>query len=72
MADEVIASLEAGWRNSKHKAQWRNTLTAYCASIRDIPVDAVTAGDILDILKPIWSRVPATASRLRGPHREDA
>jgi hypothetical protein len=27
MADEVVSSLENGWRNPKHRKQWRSTLT---------------------------------------------
>ncbi len=66
MADEVIASLESGWRNPKHRDQWRMTLTTYCEPIRSVPVDAITTEHVLDILKPIWGKVPETASRLRG------
>ena len=31
-----------------------------------MPVDAVTTEHVLGILQPIWSKVPETASRLRG------
>ena len=66
MAEEVIASLETGWRNPKHRYQWRQTLAVHCNSIHDLPVDAVTTDHVLAILKPLWSKVPETASRLRG------
>ena len=66
MADEVVLSLENGWRNPKHRKQWRSTLTQHCKGIRDIPVNAITTVHILAILKPLWERVPETASRLRG------
>lgn len=33
LAEDVVGSLEAGWRNDKHRQQWRNTLTTYAASI---------------------------------------
>lgn len=66
VADEVIAALEAGWRNPKHRDQWRMTLNEYCRPIRDLPVDAVITDHVLGILKPVWSKVPETASRLRG------
>ena len=42
------------------------TLTAYCAAIRNVPVDKVDAEAVLSVLKPLWSRAPETASRLRG------
>jgi hypothetical protein len=35
LADEVVRTLEAGWRNPKHRAQWRMTLLTYCAPLRD-------------------------------------
>lgn len=66
MADDVVTSLQPGWCSAKHAAQWRMTLTTYCASIRDISVDAVTTDHVLIILKPLWHSVPETASRLRG------
>jgi hypothetical protein len=66
MADEVIATLEVGWRNPKHRDQWRMTLNEYCRPIRGLPVDAVTTDHVLGVPKPIWSKVPETASRLRG------
>ena len=66
MADEVVSSLENGWRHPKHRKQWRSTLMQHCKGIRDIPVNAITTVHILTILKPLWERVPETASRLRG------
>ncbi|MGV7030677.1 tyrosine-type recombinase/integrase [Methylobacterium symbioticum] len=66
MAEEVIASLETGWRNPKHRAQWRTTLTQYCEPIWAVPVEQVTTDQVLAILKPLWTKVPETASRLRG------
>jgi hypothetical protein len=32
MADQYIAAHEAGWRNAKHRYQWRQTLGQYCAA----------------------------------------
>ena len=66
MADSVRESLSAGFRNEKHKAQWKNTLATYAASLRSKPVDTVGTDDILAVLKPIWTEKAETASRLRG------
>lgn len=66
MADAVIASHEAAWRNPKHRDQWRMTLSRYCAPIRDLPVDAIATDHVLGVLQPLWLRVPETADRLRG------
>lgn len=66
MAEGLINSLEPGWRNPKHRAQWRMTLREYCRPLHDIPVDKIDTDDVLAVLKPIWLRVPETASRVRG------
>jgi integrase len=66
MADELIADMESSWRNEKHKAQWRMTLTQYCKAIRGLPIDKIETSHVLSVLKPLWSTRPETASRLRG------
>jgi integrase len=67
IADDYIATHEASWRNAKHREQWRNTLgDAYCSAIRDLPVDKVDTTAVLKVLLPIWTKIPETASRLRG------
>jgi integrase len=66
VADEYLAAHEGVFRNEKHKAQWRMTLTRYCEPIRNTPVDAIDTEAVLSVLKPLWARVPETASRLRG------
>ena len=66
VATSLIRDLEVGWRNPKHRAQWRSTLETYCAPIWSRPVDAVDINDIVDILRPIWGEKPETASRLRA------
>ncbi len=65
-ADDFLAAHEGGWRNDKHKAQWTMTLTRYCEPIRNTPVDAIDTEAVLSVLKPLWTRAPETASRLRG------
>jgi integrase len=65
-ADAYLAAHEASWRNPKHRQQWRQTLNVYCAPIRALPVDRIDAKAVLSVLTPIWTRVPETASRLRG------
>ena len=66
MADQVREALSAGFRNEKHKAQWKSTLATYAAPLRDKPVDTITTDDVLAVLKPIWTTKPETASRVRG------
>jgi integrase len=66
IADQHVMSHEASWRNDKHRAQWAMTLTKYCAPIRGLPIDEIDTGAVLKVLKPVWTRAPETASRLRG------
>jgi integrase len=66
MANEVREALSAGFRNDKHKAQWKSTLATYAAPLASMPVDTVTTDDVLEVLKPIWNTKAETASRLRG------
>ncbi len=66
MADTVREALSAGYRNEKHKAQWKSTLATYAAPLRTKPVDTINTDDVLAVLKPIWTLIPETASRVRG------
>ncbi len=70
MANEVREALSAGFRNEKHKAQWKSTLATYAAPLSSKPVDTVTTDDVLAVLKPIWQAKVETASRAAGPDRE--
>ncbi|ABR60198.1 tyrosine-type recombinase/integrase [Sinorhizobium medicae] len=65
-ADDLVDAMESQWRNEKHRAQWRMTLTEYAKAIRKLPVAEVTTDDVVRVLKPIWSTKAETASRLRG------
>jgi integrase len=65
-ADAYIQAHHGGWRNDKHIAQWRMTLTVYCASIRAMPINEVDTEAVLKVLQPIWERLPETTKRLRG------
>src|SRR5260221_4652900 len=66
MADEVRGTLSAGFRNEKHKAQWKSTLETHAAALRAKPVDTIATDDVLAVLKPIWTKKAETASRVRG------
>ncbi len=57
---------EEGFRNLKHRQQWKNTLRDYCGAIMSKPVSEITTDDIVRILEPIWSEKAETASRIRG------
>ena len=66
VAEDVIASLEQGFRNEKHRKQWRSTLKAYAGTLMPMKIDAIETDDVLRVLRPIWTAKPETASRVRG------
>ncbi len=65
-AAQVIELRRPTWSNPKHAAQWQATLQTYAFPlIGGKGVDAVTPADALDVLSPIWTAKPETASRVR-------
>ena len=65
-ATNYIEAHGPSFRNAKHLAQWRMTLETYCKPIRVMTVDQIDTDAVLRVLKPIWHKIPETASRLRG------
>jgi integrase len=66
-AESYIADNEAGWKNEKHRAQWRSSLEQYAyPKIGALLVQDIQTTHVLDILKPLWRKKTETASRLRG------
>ena len=66
-ADAYIAAHKAGWKNSKHAAQWPSTLATYVYPVfGTLPVQAVDVGLVMKAIEPIWVQKSETASRLRG------
>jgi integrase len=66
LAEKLLDDIEGGWRNEKHRKQWRSTLKTYAAPIWDDPLDTITTDDVIKCLRPIWKTKPETASRVRG------
>jgi integrase len=67
VAEEFIGRNEAGWRNAKHRQQWRKTLVTYVyPTLGELPVSAIDTGLVVQVLDPIWAEKPETASRVRG------
>src|SRR5260370_14802705 len=66
-AVEFIEKNRPGWRNAKHAAQWTATLATYVyPTLGELPVSAIDAGLVVQVLDPIWAEKPETASRVRG------
>jgi integrase len=66
VADEFLAAKASEWRNSKHRAQWTMTLEKYAGPLRARPVNEIDTAAVLEVLQPLWTSIPETASRLRG------
>ncbi|WP_372622481.1 tyrosine-type recombinase/integrase [Falsiroseomonas sp.] len=63
----AIGAREGAWKNEKHRWQWRATVEKHALPILgDLPVAEVSVEDVLRVLRPIWAKIPETASRLRG------
>lgn len=65
-AMQLVDDIEDGFKNPKHRQQWRSTLQSYAKPLFDVPIDEVTTEQILAVLQPIWLSKAETASRLRG------
>jgi integrase len=65
-AETYIDNVEGGWRNAKHRQQWRNSLREHASKLQGIPVSAVSTHDVMECLQPIWLTKPETANRVRG------
>ncbi|WHU04415.1 site-specific integrase [Sphingomonas sp. NIBR02145] len=65
-ADQYIETMAPAWRNPKHVAQWKMTLTKYAAPLRRLAIADIGTDEVMRTLRPHWSRVPETADRLRG------
>src|SRR4051794_30989575 len=65
-AEALIESKRPGWRNAKHAAQWGSTLETYAYPLLGrLDVKGVDTQAVLDVLRPIWTEKPETASRVR-------
>ena len=67
-AETVIAIHAENWRpGSRSDEAWRTSLRDYAMPrLGDRRVDAVTTGDVMAVLLPIWSSKRETARRLRN------
>jgi integrase len=64
--EKFLTLHESGWRNAKHRQQWRNTLKTYAyPTLGARPVKAIDAALINQALAPIWLTIPETAGRVR-------
>ena len=66
-AESFIGGREGGWKNAKHRQQWRNSLRDYAfPHMGALPIAAVDTEAVLRAVRPIWTTKPETARRVRG------
>lgn len=66
-AAAYITSHQAGWKNTKHSAQWTSSLENHVyPEFGEISVSAVDTGLVMRVIEPIWRTHTETASRVRG------
>lgn len=66
VAEAYIEAHQPGWKNKKHGKQWGATLEQYAyPRLGALPIVAIGLSDVLACLKPMWTEVPETASRVR-------
>ncbi len=66
-AKEFIHCRQEGWKNEKHKEQWKRTLEVYTFPIFGRhPVDQVSTELVLKAIRPIWYEKTETADRVRS------
>ena len=66
-ADQYIAANEPGWRNDKHRDQWRTSLATFASPvIGKMPVADIGVTEVMRVLEPLWREKTETGSRVRG------
>lgn len=64
-ADRYFEENRKGWKNVKHIAQWKRSLTEEAAPLRPIMVRDIDTPHILDLLRPIIATKYETGRRLQ-------
>jgi hypothetical protein len=66
MSDQFVALRSAEMRNDKAVYRLKRSLEVHAAGLRSMPVNEVGTQDVVDVLKPIWSKTPDAASKVRA------
>jgi integrase len=66
-ADEYLRRFDREWKSARHAAEWRTTLQRFVLpQLGSKDIEAISTDDVLAVLLPIWSKIPESASRIRG------
>jgi len=62
-----IRDNEAKWTHPKTRVAWEMTLTKYVyPKLGELPVALIDTPLVLEVIKPLWTRIPVTAGHVRG------
>ena len=65
-AEQYVRTHSPSW-SDKHSKQWRNSLAKHVyPALGALPIDQIDTNQVVDVLTPIWAKIPVTASRLRN------
>ena len=65
-AEQYVEANATRWKNAKEAVTWRGGFATYTnPAFGDTPIDKVTRADVLGVLLPIWTALPACARKLR-------
>jgi integrase len=64
-AEELRLEKEQGFKNYAHKAKWKRTVHVHAKPLHQKRIDLITTDDVLDVLRPIWSKTPVAARDVR-------
>ena len=66
LAETVIERRRPTWSSDRHARQWTESLTLHAFPvIGDKRIDAISTGDVLDVLERLWTIKAETATRLK-------
>ena len=66
IAEAKIALLAKDWKNPRRMTvAWTNSLKGHAARLWARPVSEISDGDVIDVLRPIWTEKPAAADVVR-------
>jgi integrase len=66
-AEGFLKDNDSQWSCAKHRLEWERSLRKYAFPILgSLPVASIDTPLVLQVIKPLWARVPETASRVRG------
>jgi integrase len=53
-------------RPARARATWESSLATHAAKLSRLRVDEISAADVADALRSVWSSSPSTATKVRG------